>query len=417
MLEIVGSIDSTVELQLARFSVELSRTFAGVDRNISFRNWDESMRALVDAVDRTLHMKPEQKIILFFDEIPWLDIKKSDFLSAMDYVWNKNFSKSRYRNVLIVICGSAGSWMIKKVINSKGGLHNRVTETIRLAPFSLGETKSYLESRNVLLENRQILEIYMAIGGVPAYLSHVRPGLSSTQIINQVCFTNGMYLTEEFNRQYSSLFAKHHNHIKIVQVLASSPKGLTRENVLKKTGLPDGGDTSVYLKELEESGFITSSPMYGKKTRGRFYRLSDEYSLFYLKWIEPAALHASGDIDEYFWLRQSERASWLSWAGYAFEGVCLKHVSRIKHVLGISGVAARISSWRCAPDPESGKRGAQVDLVIDRADRTINLCELKFVRDEFDITADYKRILNHKKRMFKEHTGTRSLVLVTMLTS
>ena len=417
VLEIVGAIDASVELQLARFSVELANAFPDIEKDRTFGDWDDAMRALVEAVDGALQRRPGQKVILFFDEIPWLDRRKSGFLSALDYAWNKHFRKTKYSNVLIVICGSAASWMIKKVINSKGGLHNRVTETIRLAPFSLGETKRYLESRNVSLDHLHIVELYMALGGIPAYLRLVKPGLSSAQVINEVCFTKGKYLTEEFDRLYSSLFAKHHNHVKIVRALASAPKGLTRERILEKTGLSDGGVTSLFLRELTESGFVDDVAPYGKKKRGRFYRLSDEYSLFYLKWIEPAVRTPSMDINGSFWLRQSQRPSWRAWSGYAFEGICLKHVSKIKDALGISGVATREGAWRCAPDPKGDERGAEIDLVIDRADKTINICELKFVGDEFEITADYKLVLDQKKRMFRKRTGTRSLVLLTMITS
>jgi len=172
--------------------------------------------------------------------------------------------------------------MIRRVINSKGGLHNRVTETIRLVPFDLGETKRYLQSRQVFLDNRQIIELYMAFGGIPAYLSMVQPGLSSSQIINQLCFTSGEHLTEEFNRLFGSLFGKHQNHVKIVRTLAAAPKGLTRQEIVAKCGFPSGGASSLFLRELEESGFIASQPRHAKKSKGRFYRLSDEYSLFYL---------------------------------------------------------------------------------------------------------------------------------------
>ncbi len=417
LFEAVGAIDTPREIQLARFGVELANTFPFIEKDTIPGTWDEAMGILVQAVDGMMRSRPEEKIILFFDEIPWLDSARSGFLSALEYAWNKHFSKSRYGNILIIICGSAASWMIKKVINSKGGLHNRMTETIRLLPFDLGETKQYLESRKVFLENRQIIELYMAFGGIPAYLRLVQPGLSSSQIINQLCFRSGKFLTEEFGRVFGSIFAKHKNHVKIVRALASAPKGLERTEIVKKCGLSNSGDTSLFLKELEESGFIASIPSYAKKNRGRSYRLSDEYSLFYLKWIEPAALNASGAIDENHWLRQCERPAWSAWAGYAFESVCLKHVSRIKHTLGISGVATREAEWHCTVDRKKDQRGAQVDLVIDRADRTVNLCEMKFVKDEFSITADYRRVLTHKKEMFKKRTGTRSLVLLTLITS
>jgi uncharacterized protein len=417
MFAITGARNTTPELQLARFAVEMQNKFQISGDDAVYRNWDEALNALVTAVESTLSQASEERLVVFFDEIPWLDEKNSGFLSALDYAWNRHFSKSRFGKLLIIICGSAASWMIRKVINDKGGLHNRVTETLRLMPFTLRETRQYLESLDVRLDNRQLTEIYMALGGIPAYLRHVRPGLSSTQIINELCFTDGRFLAEEFDRLYASLFSRHRNHIQIVRALASAPRGLTRSDVLKKAALADGGNSSQYLTELEQSGFISTIPQYGRKKRGRYYRLSDEYSLFYLKWIESAKPISSGDHDSDYWLRQSQRPTWASWAGYAFEGICLKHVSEIKRALGISGVVTRAYSWECPPDQERHARGAQVDLVIERADSTTNLCELKFVRDRFNVSAGYRRELENKRERFRAVTGTRSLLLITLLTT
>ena len=417
LLEVVGAVDAAPDLQLARYAVELANKFANIPKDTAFDTWDQALQALVEAVDRVLESRGDERITLFFDEAPWLDARGSGFLSALGYVWNKHFCKSRYQNLVVVVCGSAASWIIDKVVDSKGGLHNRVTETMRLAPFDLAETRRYLVSRGVLLEPMHVLEVYMALGGVAAYLSNVRPGLSSAQIINQLCFSGGRNLTEEFGRLFSSLFSKHHNHVKIVRALASAPRGLTRERILKKTGLSNGGETTRFLRELEESGFIALIPSYRQKKRGRLYRLVDEYSLFYLKWIEPAQTDNLGSIDEHYWLRQCQRSSWLAWAGYAFEGICLKNVDRIKQALGISGVQTTQSSWSFSAAKDEEGPGAQIDLVIDRADRTINLCELKFVRHELEISASYRRALERKKEVFRQRTGTRSLLLTTLITS
>ena len=415
LLEITGSPDASKELHLSRFSVELSHTFSLKKESCDFSNWNDAFLSLIEALDCYHSQKPDEKIILFFDEIPWLDRNKSGFLSALDYCWNKFLSKKKYNYILTVICGSAASWMIKRVVNNKGGLHNRLTETINLAPFSLSETKTYLESRNVTLENKQIVEIYMAFGGIPAYLSHVLPGLSSSQIINEVCFTKGRFLNEEFHRLYSSLFKNYHNHVKIIRSLADSPKGLTRGELLKKAALSTGGEGSVVLQELKESGFISSYSTFKKKSRSCFYRLTDEYSLFYLKWIEPASLTDS--IDPNYWLKMSQRQSWLSWAGYAFENICLKHIQEIKLSLGISGVLTTESQWEYKPPAQTDENGVQVDLIIARADKTINLCEIKFSKDEFSITPEYKKKLEYKKSLFRQKTKCKDLLLTTMITT
>lgn len=415
LLEITGSPDASIELQLSRFSVELSQAFSLKNESCDFPDWNQAFLSLTEELD-SFHAKyPDKKIILFFDEIPWLDRNKSGFLSALDYYWNKYLSKKKNNYILTVICGSAASWMIKRVVNNKGGLHNRLTETISLAPFSLSETKEYLESRNVILENRQIVELYMAFGGIPTYLSHGRPGLSSSQIINEVCFTKGRFLNEEFNRLYSSLFKNYHNHVKIIRSLAGSPKGLTRGELLNKAGLSTGGEGSVFLQELKESGFISLYSTYNKISRGSFYRLTDEYSLFYLKWIEPAS--HTGPIDVNYWLKMSQLQSWQSWAGYAFENVCLKHVRKIKSALGISGILTNESQWEYKPQQETDEKGAQIDLIIARADKTINLCEIKFCKDEFSITPEYKKKLEYKKHIFQKETKCRDLLLTTMITT
>lgn len=417
LLEIVGSVETSRKVQLARFAVELANKFPKVPKDVSFESWDQAFQALVEATDEVLRREPKQQIVLFFDEAPWLDTRNSGFLSALTYAWNKNFSKSKYGNLLLIVCGSAASWIINKAINSKGGLHNRITETIRLEPFDLAEAKAFLESRGVQLEHRQIVEVYLALGGVAAYLGHVRPGLSATQIINELCFTSGRMLTGEFNRLFSSLFTNHHKHEQVVRALAAAPHGLDRETLLTKAGLSSGGVASRILNELEESGFIAAVPQHGKRKRGRRYRLIDEYSLFYIKWIAPALHDSLGRIDEHYWLRQTEKPSWLSWAGYAFEGLCLKNVDCIKRALGISGVSTTQSSWSHVPKPGEPGPGAQIDLIIDRADRTINLCEIKFVSGELEISAALRRDLERKKAVFREQTGTRSLLLTTLITA
>jgi len=416
-LEVVGTPSSDRRVQLARFAVELANTFPGLPEGLCFTDWEQAFQALVDATDHVLQGQPDRKIVLFFAEAPWLDTRRSGFLPALAYAWNKSFSRSRYGNLVLVVCGSAASWVIDKVINSKGGLHNRVTEVIRLQPFDLADTRRFLESRGVRLEPRQIVEMYLAFGGVATYLGHVRPGLSASQIIDELCFSGDRMLADEFKRLFSSLFTSHHWHEQIVRALAATPRGLDRDALRSGIGLPTGGKVTRFLEELEQSGFITTIPQFGRRKRGRRYRLIDEYSLFYLKWIEPAQQGSLGRLEEHYWLRQAERPAWLAWSGTAFEGVCLKNVDRIKQALGIAGVSTTQSCWCYLPRPGDPGPGAQIDLVIDRADRTINLCEIKFGRGELEITAALRADLERKKAVFREQTGTRSLLLTTLITA
>ena len=414
-LEITGSPDASKELQLSRFYTELSHAFSVKNGDYNLSDWDNAFTFLIEIINDYHAQNPNKKIVLFFDEVPWLDKEKSGFLSALDYCWNKHLSKLKYNYIITIICGSAASWMIKKIVNDKGGLHNRLTEVINLSPFSLSETKEYLKSRNIILENKQIVELYMVFGGIPTYLSHIPSGLSSTQIINEICFTKGRFLNEEFHRLYSSLFKNYHNHIKIIRSLAAAPKGLTRAKLLNKAKLSTGGESSIILQELKESGFISSYSTFKKKSRDCFYRLTDEYSLFYIKWIEPASFTES--IDTNYWLRMSEHHSWLTWAGYAFENICLKHIQNIKVALGISGVLTTESQWEYIPRLDDDEKGAQIDLIISRADKTINLCEIKFCKDVYSITSEYAEKLKYKKRLFREKTKCKELLLTTMITT
>jgi hypothetical protein len=415
--EIVGSKDTPKETQIARFTKELSHKFYRGRQLEDPPDWDTALDQLVVAVDEHRKRAPDEKIILFFDELPWLDSLNSGFLSALDYLWNKHISKQKYKNVLVIVCGSASSWVISKVIDSRGGLHNRVTETIKLLPFTLAESNAFLESRGIRLERRQVTELYFALGGVAAYLNLVKEGMSAAQIINELCLTSGRYLTEEFGRLFSSLFDNYQRHVKIVRALATVRKGLNRADVLKKAGLSNGGESTTVLNELEQSGFISATPFFGKKVRDRIYRLNDEYSLFYIKWIEPAVTQTTSGIHQDYWLRMSQTPSWSSWAGYSFENLCLKNINKIKDGLGISGVFTRESTWVYKPSHGSKEKGAQIDLLISRADKTINLCEIKFSRGEFVVTKEIKENLLRKKWLFESTLKTKQLLLITLVTT
>lgn len=251
--------------------------------------------------------------------------------------------------------------MIENIVYNRGGLHNRVSQAIRLLPFTLGETEKYLVSRRIKLDQYQLLQLYMAMGGIPQYLKQVNPGESATQNIDRLCFVKDGLLKAEFKNLYQSLFANSRHHEAVVRALAGKGKGLNRTEIIEICSLSSGGTTTKLLEELEQSGFISQYILFDRTARDSIYKLSDEYSLFYLKFIEDSRATGAGT-----WLRLGTGASYISWGGFAFEMVCQKHVLQIKRALGIEGVLTEASGWRYVP--RKGETGAQVDLLLDRQD-------------------------------------------------
>lgn len=400
-----GQLEGTTSQQLVNFSKQLTGSFPKRKNKTLPSTWQEAFYQLQDCIDTA---KGKKKKVIFFDELPWLDSHKSGFLSSFSYFWN--MYASRRSDLLVVICGSAASWIINKVVNNKGGLHNRITQRIRLLPFTLKETAAYLHHKSIKLDPYQLLQLYMVTGGVPAYLNAVEKGKSAAQNIELLCFQKDGILANEFNNLYAALFNKPERHIRIIKALAQKNRGLTRSTILKTARKLTGGGISEVLNELTESGFISKVYPYEKKERDALYRLTDEFSLFYFKFMEHQKGQQKGQ-----WLRKQATPAYTSWCGYAFENICLKHIQEIKKGLQIAGIQSSEASWIQAgnhTDP-----GAQIDLLIDRADRCINVCEIKFSRTEFLIDKRYATELANKLQVFRNRTGTRKMVFMTMITT
>ncbi|MCD4781547.1 MAG: ATP-binding protein [Candidatus Omnitrophica bacterium] len=374
-------------------------------------NWNEALRILITEVDKK---KTKGKLIFFFDELPWLAYRKSHFLQALEYFWNSWASKKK--NVIVIVCGSAASWMLENVVHNKGGLHNRITKRIRLLPFTLKETNDYLKSRKINLDQKQVLEIYLVMGGVPHYLKQIEKGQSAIQNINRICFTKDGILVDEFNKLYQSLFEHSGNYINVIRALAKKRIGLTRDELLVGTQMKSGGGISKILSALEESGFISKIIPFGKKSNVALYKLTDEYSLFYLTWISTAPKGVLNSSKHDYWLQKRAGSSWRSWAGYAFESICQKHVHQIKIGLGISGINTMESNWYYRP-ADKKEKGAQIDLIIDRSDNCITICEMKYSDLEFIIDKRYHRNLQDKMKIFKNATRTEKTVFLVMMTT
>jgi len=344
--------------------------------------------------------------LIFIDELPWFDTRNSKFIQGLEHYWN-SWASAR-SDIVLIVCGSATSWMINKLINDKGGLYNRITKKIKLVPFTLYNCEKYLQSRKIKLDRYQIIQLYMSLGGIPFYWDEVKPGLSAMQNIENICFSETGLLRTEFTNLYRSLFSNHERHLSLVKAIAKKSKGLFRDELIKLSGLPNAGSTTRLLDELEESGFIRKYVPFGKKLRNSLYQLVDFYTHFYLRFIENTQL-----LNNNNWVNAVDNPKYRAWSGYAYEQICLYHLPQIKQALGVSGVYTTVSSWRSS----NSDFGAQVDLIIDRRDQVINLCEIKFSINPYTINKKYASELRNKIGTFKLETGMRKSVFLTMITT
>jgi len=366
-------------------------------------SWFKAFVQLTHLLEKS---KKKGRKVIFIDELPWLDTQRSGFIQALEYFWNTYASANP--DIMLIVCGSATSWMINKLIKNRGGLHNRVTRQIPIEPFTLQECEAFLNHNKIVFNRHQIIECYMIMGGIPYYLEQLDKSFSLPQNIDNLFFKTKSILKQEFTKLYASLFKNSDNYIKIIEALGKKRKGLTREEIIAASGLSDGGSLSKMLEELELCGFIQSYNAFEKRTKGQLYQLIDFYSLFFLNFIKN-----NGKKDEHFWTNLIDNAKHRAWSGYAFEQVCMQHTAQIRRKLGISGVVTYSASWRS----KSSDPAAQIDLLIDRNDGVINLCEIKYAGAEFVIDKKQDENLRNKKWSFISETKTRKAVHTTMITT
>ena len=375
---------------------------AGMSMDRLPKSWLEAFELLKDWIRQS---KAHKKII-FIDELPWLDTPRSRFVNALEFFWN-GWASGR-DDVLLIVCGSATSWIVNKIFKNHGGLHNRVTNQIFLKPFTLNECEKYILSKGLSFTRYDIIEGYMVMGGIPYYWSMLQRGESMSQNIDRLFFAESGKLRYEFSELYDSLFRDSSRYITIVKTLGQHNSGLTRDEIINKTSIENGGGLSRMLDDLQLCGFIQYVNDNPRKKNGGLYKLTDNFTLFYFKFMSGNKTN-----DERFWSNNYNSALRLSWVGLAFERVCFQHVRQIKDALKIGGVMANIYSM-CIKS-KSGK-GTQIDMLIDRADHTVNLCEMKFSKKEFLIDKEYCQILQNKIDVFHELTNYKKTLLLTMIT-
>ncbi|MDR1712830.1 MAG: ATP-binding protein [Coriobacteriales bacterium] len=387
--------------QLAVFDAALDKYFTG-DIQAS-RSW---LHAFTQLESQLTSLTTTEKKIIFIDELPWFDTRKSGFLPALEHFWN-SFASSR-PDIMLIVCGSAASWMIKNLIDSYGGLHNRVTHSISLEPFTLAETEEFCRSHGVVFNRHQLAEAYMILGGIPYYLELLNKGLSLSQNVDALFFAKNAPLKNEFDRLFRSLYRSAGNHIRIIEALGTQNTGLSRHEIIKACGISDGGALSGTLRELEQCGFISTIDDYNKRRNGEYYHLVDFFSLYYLRYVK-----GNRTKDEHYWTNYLLHPAHGNWCGHAFERLCLAHIPQIKACLGITGVITNACSWRST----NSASPLQIDLVINRKDQVINLCEIKYTTSEFSIDADYAEHLAARRQRFISETATRSAIHQTMITT
>jgi len=386
--------------QLRIWQEQLTR-YSGVKRTKP-KDWFEAFDQLREYIE-SLGCK-ERKII-FIDELPWFDTPKSGFLRALELFWNGWAAEQR--GLKLVVCGSATTWMTNKLLGDKGGLHNRITRPIRLAPFTLKETEEYLQSINVVWERKEVLDTYMILGGTPYYLSLLQPELTLWQNVDKLFFSQDAVLKTEYHFLFNSLFNEAAMYRRIVETLAGKLKGMTRSELIEQIKISDSGKLSEALDSLVKCDFLRRYQAFGKKGRDMMYQLSDMYTLFYLRFVKD--YHG---MNEHAWSTMEEGRR-NAWSGYAFEQVCILHINQIRTALGISGLANDVCSWNY----RSKEQSAQIDLIIDRGDKAIDLCEMKYSDSRYELKKDYVEWLRERRDLFREVTGTKKSVRLIMIAS
>ena len=400
-----GISKKTLKIQLRRFRASLVKQ--GFTDCPKFSDWYEAFDALEVLIDRS----DSKKKVIFLDEAAWMETPKSNFVSALENFWNA--VASNRKDVLLIVCASATSWIVKNILKDRGGLHNRVTKKIPLAPFTLKECEEYATKQGFKLRRYQIVNLYMVMGGVALYWSLLDKSLSVPQNIDNLFFGKNPELKGEFNELYDALFKKPEPYKKIINTLSKKMEGMTKTELRKMGKIADGGVLTDRLRELEECGFITSFRSFHKAKKDTIYKLIDNYTIFYFKYVKD------NEKTENFWMKPIDPDSIRSWSGLAFERVCLQHITQLKQAMGISAVATTEYAWRSDPKKKrtDDEKGAQIDLLIERGDGVINICEMKWSANEYSITKTDSEDIGNKAEVFEYQTCTKNAILITMVTT
>lgn len=399
-----GIAHVTAREQIAAF-ISTLKDYQWVPEN-EVTTWAAAFTELRRLLERQLSASPDAPILVFIDEMPWMDNKKSGFIPAFEHFWNSWAAWTK--RVKLIVCGSATSWISHKIFRDTGGLYNRVTRQIALKPFTLAECKEFFESRGIVFNPHDIVESYMIFGGIPYYLKMLDGAYSLPINVDKLCFAENAPLKLEFNNLLDMLFGHARQHREVIETISKTLKGLTRKDIARQASFADGGALTQVLKELEECGFLRCYKPFGARKKNALYQLTDPFTLFHLRFISKVNA-------EDYWSNYTDNPGHRAWSGYAFEQVCLAHIRQIRAALSISGVLTDVSSWRS--NGISGEKGAQIDLVIDRNDNVINLCEMKYSNNLVSVNMEMDEALRERRELFRGQTKTRKALHLTLVTT
>ncbi len=394
---------NSLKNQLKHFYLSLQ--LQGMKKSKCPTNWLEAFFLL----SKYLEEKDNgSRQVIFLDELPWLDTPRSGFITAFEGFWN-TWACHR-SNIMLVCCGSANSWMLNNLVNNHGGLYGRTTYEIKLAPFTLNECEAYYQSKGIKMSRYDITQGYMIFGGIPYYLGYMKKGLSLAQNIDQLFFTNNAKLKIEYDRLFASVFSNPEEMKRIVNFLGTKHMGYTRIEISDALHIPAGGNLSKMLGALIASDFIEIYVPFGYTKKQEYYRLTDPFCLFYQKFV-----NGHDALDDNFWMHNIDSSAINSWRGIAFEEICFLHINQIKEALGIAGVSSAQSAWTDKGD--ENKEGLQIDMLIDRKDNIINMCEMKFYNEEFSVSKSYHSVLMHRQNSLAEHISKKKAIHSTLITT
>ncbi|MCR4896622.1 MAG: ATP-binding protein [Lachnospiraceae bacterium] len=393
--------ESPLQMQLQAFYYSLLTQ--GMSPSHRPKDWLEAFFMLEMFLEEK---KDGNRQVVFLDELPWMDTPKSGFITAFESFWN---SFACCRNIMVIVSGSANSWISDKLINNHGGLYGRVTYEIKLSPFSLRECELLYRERGIHISRYDIVQSYMIFGGIPFYLNYFQRGRSLAQTIDELFFAKGARLQFEYDRLFSSIFAKPEMMKTIIKSLSTRSMGYTRKEISEGTGIPSGGTLSEALNALIASDFVEKYVPFGLGKREEHFKLVDPFCIFYLKFVENR--HS---LPDNFWQQNVTAQSIVSWRGYAFENVCFNHIPQIKRALEISGISSEQSAWTKAGD---GEKGTQIDLLILRKDNVVNMCEMKFYSDTFTVDKEYEAVLRGRKGLLSETIPRKNTIHSTLITT
>jgi len=393
----------TTEDQLKHFYHSLL-TY-GSDADHCPKDWMEAIYMLEELLEK---LENGERQVVFIDELPWLDTDGARIVMAIDAFWN-GWAASR-DNLMLVVCGSAASWMLNNVIKERGGLYDRLTDDMKISPFNLQETEEFLLSKGVEMSRYDMVQAYMAVGGIPYYLNFFRKGMSLAQNIDALFFAPKAKLRLEFTKLFTSLFRYPENYVGAIRYLYTKRCGYTRDEIAAHLGLETGGTFSNILEALEESDFIRCYKPYDAAPYEKLYRLVDPFCLMWLHWKEKEAV-----TDSMFWQHNVNSSTLYRWGGTAFEEVCLMHVEQIKRALNMGAVQTEHSPYTLRGTVDHD--GLQCDLIISRADRVVNLCEMKYSQDEFVIDKAYDKTLRSRMATVREGLKKTQTLQMTFVTT